>query len=288
MGDIASFESPVLSIEVEDTVATVWLDRPEARNAMGTDLWRDLPRAIEAVSTDAAVRVVVLAAKGPHFSVGLDLKAMGEMLTSGGSGAPSGPSGAAPLSPAERGRRARLNILQLQDAITAVADCPKPVIAAVHGYCIGGGVDLIAACDIRLASADAIFSVREAKMAIVADLGSLQRLPSILSAGHLNELALTAKDISAERAKEIGLVNDVAADPDGVLKSARILAGEIVANSPLAVQGTKAVLRANEGRTVAQGLDYVATWNAAQLASDDLTEAVTAFMEKRPPTFTGR
>jgi enoyl-CoA hydratase len=240
------------------------------------------------VSTDAAVRVVVLAAKGPHFSVGLDLKAMGEMLTSGGSGAPSGPSGAAPLSPAERGRRARLNILQLQDAITAVADCPKPVIAAVHGYCIGGGVDLIAACDIRLASADAIFSVREAKMAIVADLGSLQRLPSILSAGHLNELALTAKDISAERAKEIGLVNDVAADPDGVLKSARILAGEIVANSPLAVQGTKAVLRANEGRTVAQGLDYVATWNAAQLASDDLTEAVTAFMEKRPPTFTGR
>ena len=288
MGDIASFESPVLSIEVEDAVATVWLDRPEARNAMGEDLWRDLPRAMEAVTTDAAVRVVVVAAKGPHFSVGLDLKAMGGMLTSGGSGAPSGPSGATPLSPAERGRRARLNILQLQDAITAVADCPKPVIAAVHGYCIGGGVDLIAACDIRLASADAIFSVREAKMAIVADLGSLQRLPSILSAGHVNELAFTAKDISAERAKEIGLVNDVAADADGLGKAARVLAGEIAANSPLAVQGTKAVLRANEGRTVAQGLDYVATWNAAQLASDDLTEAVTAFMEKRPPTFTGR
>jgi enoyl-CoA hydratase len=288
MGDIASFESPVLSIEVEDAVATVWLDRPEARNAMGVDLWRDLPRAMEAVTTDAAVRVVVVAAKGPHFSVGLDLKAMGEMLTSGGSGPPSGASGAAPLSLAERGRRARLNILELQGAITAVADCPKPVIAAVHGYCIGGGVDLIAACDIRLASADAIFSVREAKMAIVADLGSLQRLPSILSAGHVNELAFTAKDISAERAKEIGLVNDVAADADGVIKAARVLAGEIAANSPLAVQGTKAVLRANEGRSVAQGLDYVATWNAAQLASDDLTEAVTAFMEKRPPSFTGR
>ena len=89
MGDIASFESPVLSIEVEDAVATVWLDRPEARNAMGVDLWRDLPRAMEAVSTDAAVRVVVVAAKGPHFSVGLDLKAMGEMLTGGGSGPPT-------------------------------------------------------------------------------------------------------------------------------------------------------------------------------------------------------
>ena len=287
MGDIASFESPVLSIEVEDAVATVWLDRPEARNAMGVDLWRDLPRAMEAVTSDPAVRVVVVAAKGPHFSVGLDLKAMGGMLTGGGSEPQEGDD-ARPASMAEKGRRARLNVLRLQNAITAVADCPKPVIAAVHGYCIGGGVDLIAACDIRLASADAVFSVREAKMAIVADLGSLQRLPAIISAGHLNELAFTAKDISAERAKEIGLVNDVAADADGVAKAARALAGEIAANSPLAVQGTKAVLRANEGRTVAQGLDYVATWNAGQLASDDLTEAVTAFMEKRPPKFTGR
>jgi enoyl-CoA hydratase len=210
------------------------------------------------------------------------------MLTGGGRGPSTGPSGEAPPSLAEQGRRARLNVLRLQEAITAVADCPKPVIAAVHGYCIGGGVDLIAACDIRLASADAVFSVREAKMAIVADLGSLQRLPAIISAGHLNELALTAKDISAERAKEIGLVNDVAADADGVGKAARALASEIAANSPLAVQGTKAVLRANEGRTVAQGLDYVATWNAAQLASHDLTEAVSAFMEKRQPKFTGR
>jgi enoyl-CoA hydratase len=172
--------------------------------------------------------------------------------------------------------------------VTAVARCTKPVIAAVHGYCIGGGVDLIAACDIRLASADAVFSVREAKIAIVADLGSLQRLPAIIGAGHLAELAFTGKDISAERAKEIGLVNDVAADAEGVQKAAHMLAAEIAANSPIAVQGTKAVLAANEGRTVAEGLDYVATWNAGMLASDDLTEAVTAFMEKRPPKFTGR
>ena len=189
---------------------------------------------------------------------------------------------------AARGRAARTEVLRLQDAITAVARCPKPVIAAVHGYCIGGGVDLIAACDIRLASADAVFSVREAKMAIVADLGSLQRLPAIVGPGHLAELAYTGKDITAERAKEIGLVNDVAADADGVLKSARAMAAEIASNSPLAVQGTKAVLAANEGRTVAEGLDYVATWNAGMLASDDLTEAVTAFMEKRTPKFTGR
>ena len=286
MANTTEFESPVLSIEKEEGVATLWLDRPEARNAMGVDLWRDLPRAMEAVGNDDDVRAVIIAAKGPHFSVGLDLKAMGTMLAGGG-GEGHGGSGS-PASMAARARAARANIFRLQDAVSAVARCPKPVIAAVHGYCIGGGVDLIAACDIRLASADAVFSVREAKIAIVADLGSLQRLPAIINAGHLAELAFTGKDISAERAKEIGLVNDMAADPDGVLKAARALATEIAANSPIAVQGTKAVLAANEGRTVAEGLDYVAVWNAGMLASDDLTEAVTAFMEKRPPEFTGR
>jgi enoyl-CoA hydratase len=276
-----------LSIERDQDVATLWLDRPEARNAMGMDLWRDLPRAMESLSDDPSVRVVVIAAKGPHFSVGLDLKAMGNLLAGSVEGGGGG-GDARPASMAARARSSRLEVKRLQDSITAAAKCPKPVIAAVHGYCIGGGVDLIAACDIRLASADAVFSVREAKVAIVADLGSLQRLPAIVSAGHLAELAFTGKDITAERAKEIGLVNDLAGDAEGVLKAARTLAGEIAANSPIAVQGTKAVLAANEGRTVAEGLDYVATWNSGMLASDDLVEAMTAFMEKRTPKFTGR
>jgi len=284
MGKNLDFESPVLRIEAGDEgVATLWLDRAEARNAMGVDLWRDLPRAMAVLSGDESVRAVVVAAQGPHFSVGLDLKAMGGLLTGGGGG-----GGGGSASMAARARSGRTEVLRLQDAITAVARCPKPVLAAVHGYCIGGGVDLIAACDIRLASADAVFSVREAKMAIVADLGSLQRLPAIIGAGHVAELAFTGKDISAERAKEIGLVNDLATDAAGVHKAAHALALEIAANSPIAVQGTKAVLAANEGRTVAEGLDYVATWNAGMLASDDLTEAVTAFMEKRAPKFTGR
>jgi enoyl-CoA hydratase len=296
MGANPSFSSPVLSIERTNAVATVWLDRPEARNAMGEELWRDLPRAMEEVGQDADVRVVVVAAKGPHFSVGLDLKALGGILTgAGGAGGGAsggedgeGDGGEVKPSGAARARTARTDVLRLQAAITAVAECPKPVIAAVHGYCIGGGVDLIAACDIRLASADAVFSVREAKVAIVADLGSLQRLPSIIGAGHVAELAYTGKDITAQRAKEIGLVNDVAGDADGVLRMAHEMADEIAANSPLAVQGTKAVLAANEGRTVAQGLDYVATWNAGMLRSEDLTEAMTAFLARRAPKFTGR
>ncbi len=281
--DPEPFTSEVLTLEQHDGVAVLWLDRPEARNALGPDLWRDLPLAVGRLGGDPSVRAVVLAARGPHFSVGLDLKSMGAMLSGGGGGG----GGPAP-SMASRARAGRQGILAMQASVTALAACPVPVIAAVHGYCIGGGVDLIAACDIRLASADAVFSVREAKVAIVADLGSLQRLPAIIGAGHLAELAFTGKDIDAARAERIGLVNDVYPDPEATVKAARELAAEIAANSPLAVQGTKAVLAAGDGRTVGEGLDYVATWNAGMLASDDLVEAMTAFMEKRPARFTGR
>jgi enoyl-CoA hydratase len=228
------------------------------------------------------VRAVVLAAKGPQFSVGLDLMALPD-IAGGGSAVGDGPKPSA----AARAGRTRSEIIRLQASVSAVAACPVPVIAAVHGWCIGGGVDLIAACDIRLASAEAQFSVREAKIAIVADIGSLQRLPPIIGQGHLAELAYTGKDISAERAAAIGLVNHVSADADAVLADARAMAAEIAANSPLAVQGTKAVLAAGEDQTVAEGLDYVATWNSAFLSSDDLAEAMTAFIEKRPGNFTG-
>jgi enoyl-CoA hydratase len=172
----------------------------------------------------------------------------------------------------------------MQHTITSVADCPKPVIAAVHGYCLGAGVDLITACDIRLASPDATFSVRETKLGMVADVGTMQRLPKVIAPGHVAELAFTGKDITADRAKEIGLINDVYTD---VYRAALNLAGEIAYNSPLAVQGAKAVLRAAENRSIAQALDYMAVWNAAFLPSNDLQEAMRAHIEKRPPDFKG-
>jgi len=280
----------VISIERDGHVATVWLDRPEARNAMGPAFWDDLVTAMTDVSTDVDVRAVVVAARGPHFSVGLDLKAMAGLLT-GGDGreqSPESANGDGPPSMAVRALAARAGVKRLQRAISSVADCPKPVLAAIHGYCIGGGVDLASACDMRMASADALFSVRETKVAIVADLGSLQRLPQIIGKGHVAELAYTGKDITAARAKEIGLVNEVFPDADAVVDATRVVAAEIVANSPLAVQGTKAVLTAGEGRSVADGLDYVAAWNAGFLQSDDLVEAMAAFMAKRPPQFRGR
>jgi len=278
---IDSFTSQVFSIEVDDHVATLWLDRPAKRNAMGPAFWDDLPVAMAAIGGDPSVRAVVIAARGPHFSVGLDLVAMAGIGTG-----PAPVDGTRP-SVAARAWHARGEITRLQASMTAVADCPLPVIAAVQGWCIGGGVDLIAACDIRLASADAQFSVRETKIAIVADVGSLQRLPAIIGKGHVAELAFTGKDITAARAEAIGLVNQVSADAESVVADARAMAAEIAANSPLAVQGTKAVLVACEDRSVAEGLDFVATWNSAFLASDDLAEAMTAFLEKRPATFAG-
>jgi enoyl-CoA hydratase len=279
---IDTFASEVISLEASDHVATLWLDRPEKRNALGPAFWTDLPLAVAAITADRGIRAVVVAARGPHFSVGLDLVAMSGLV-----GPPEGGDGPR-ASAAARAQSARAEVLRLQASVTAIAECPLPVIAAIHGYCIGGGVDIAAACDIRLASTDALLSVRETKVAIVADLGSLQRLPRIIGKGHVAELAYTGKDITAARAREIGLVNDVSADADSVLADARALAAEIAANSPLAVQGTKAVLSACEDRSVADGLDYVATWNAGFLASDDLVEAMGAFLEKRPPTFTGR
>jgi enoyl-CoA hydratase len=273
-----AFSSPVITLDVEGHVATLWLDRPEARNALGSAFWRDLPLAAAAVAANDDVRVLVIAAKGPHFTVGLDLQEFGGHFLSGDSTS----------SRASANARTYENVRTMQDSVTAIAKLAVPVIAAVHGYCIGGGIDLISACDIRVAAADATFSVRETKVAIVADLGTLQRLPRIVSAGHVAELAFTGKDIDAERARAIGLVNSLhGASAHEVYTAAREIAEEIAANSPLVVQGTKAVLAANEGRSVEEGLDFVARWNTMYLASNDLREAMTAFLEKRPPVFRG-
>lgn len=274
-----TFSSEVISLERDGHVATLWLDRPEARNALGSAFWRDLPLACASLNDDPHVRVVVVAAKGRDFTVGLDLKEMGGSLGGEGRGA------------ASRAAAAKLTyhaVREMQDAVTSLTNLRVPVIAAIHGYCIGGGIDLITACDIRLGTTNSQYSVRETKVAIVADLGTLQRLPRVISAGHVAELAYTGKDITAERAAQIGLLNHAVGESDAeVLAAARELAKEIAANSPLAVEGTKAVLAANDGATVNEGLEFVARWNTMYLQSNDLREAMTAFMERRAPNFTG-
>lgn len=283
--DGTGFASDVFSIERDGGVATLWLDDPDQRNAMGFAFWADLPRAMAVLTDDDAVRAIVIAGRGRHFSVGLNLAEMGVALLQGGDSA-NGAGDHRP-SPAARAKALHRQILTMQASINTVADCPKPVIAAIHGGCIGGAVDLVCACDIRVCSANAFFSIRETRLAIVADMGTLQRLPAIVGMGHVAELAFTGKDIDAQWAARIGLVNHVLEDPESAYAGAKAMAGDIAANSPLAVQGTKRAIQAAQARAIADGLEQIALWNASYLVSDDLTEAITAFMEKRPPSFTG-
>ena len=273
-----ALQSDVLSVEQDGHVATVWLDRPGAMNAMGPAFFADLPRVMEQLGSDAGVRCIVLAARGKAFSAGLDLKTMGMEVLQPDPDA----------SPVENRTALLDKIRYMQDAITSVDECPKPVIAAIHGVCIGGGVDLTTACDIRLATRDATFSIRETRLAMVADLGTLQRLPRIVGEGHVAELVYTGGDVSGERAEAMGLVNHVYDTADACRAAAHEMAAAIAENSPLAVQGAKSVLRAGRSQTVEEGLEHVALWNAAFLQSDDLAEAVTAFMQKRAPSFEGK
>lgn len=266
--------APRFTVTRDGHVTTVELIGPGGKPVMDSaffaeigDLFRDLDR-------DDETRVVILKGTRGNFSYGLDLGSaaalFGHFVT-------------------EQNATTRGQFLETarvwQSALTAVAKCSKPTIAAIEGWCLGGGVDLASACDIRIASADAKLSIREIKIAIVADLGSLQRLVGIIGDGHLRQLALTGEDIDAARAQQIGLVNDVYADADALMGAARELAATIAANSPLTTRGIKDVLDVERGPRVEAGLRYVAAWNSAFLASDDLMEAFAAAAEGRPPTF---
>jgi enoyl-CoA hydratase len=262
-----------LSVAVADHVATVTL----LGATMPPPFFAECEAAFHRLSDDAELRAVVVRSSAKAFSYGLDLPAAFQQygaLFAGG------------------GARTRADLIamirRLQGAFDAVARCPVPVVAAVHGACIGGGLDLVSACDVRLASRDAKFSLREVKVAIVADLGSLQRLPPIIGQGHTRELAFTGKTIDAADAARIGLVNDVLGSHEELAAAAAALAREIAENPPLTVRGVKDVLDFGAGRSVADGLAYVAAHNAAFLASEDLGEAMAAFMEKRAPRFQGR
>ena len=278
MGDPVSKHSAsaVLEVEVSDGVASVWLNRPEKRNALGEDFWADFPLVMDGLGGDRAVRAVVLQGRGASFTVGLDLALFGEIIP---------PETSA--YPYERNFALYQTVKAMQHAISSAARIPQPVIAAVHGHCLGGGMDLITAVDVRLAAEGAVFSVRETRLGMVADVGTLQRLPHLVGAGPAAELVYTGRDCDARYAQEIGLVNRVYPDRETLFAGARELALEIAANSPAAVQGSKQVLTSMREETTARHLDYAALWSAAFLRSADLAEGVAAQVEGRPPRFTG-
>jgi enoyl-CoA hydratase len=265
-------EQPVRT-EVEGPVGWVVLDRPDRRNALSVETFTALSAAFSRLDADPNVRAIIVRGEGKAFCAGIDLTALDALLQEGG---------------ADSRELLRKKILELQDCIGAPERIEKPVIAAAHGFSFGAGVDLLCACDIRMATADATFGVRETKVAMVADVGTLQRLPSIIGQGWFRELALTGRNFGAEEALRMGFVTRVCADRTTLYAEARALAEEIAANSPLAVQGVKDVALFSRDHGVQAGLRYVAQKSAGLLYCEDVREALLAIREGRPARFRGK
>ena len=260
-------------VDISDRVAHVQLSRPDELNTMTADFWRELPEIVTTISDEASARVVVISSTGKHFSAGMDLSVF------------TGGELAADAEPGRRHARLRSNVKVLQWSFTALEKARVPVIAAVQGGVIGGAVDLVTACDIRYASADAFFCVQEINIGMTADVGTLQRLGKVIPEGVARELAYTGRRMPAQRAYEVGLVQEVFQGHETLLEGAMTVAQEIAAKSPLAIWGTKVAMNYARDHAVDDSLDQIATWQSGMFQPADMMEAFTAKAEKRDPVF---
>ena len=262
---LPSFET--LELQVDDHVATVSLNRPDMANSMSAAMWEELQGCFEWLDSEAMVRAVVLTGNGKHFCAGLDLAIFASV---------DGESG----DPARRAEHFRRKVLRMQDNLTSLERCRKPVLAAIHRTCIGGGVDLVCCADMRYATEDAYFSIREIDIGMAADVGTLQRLPRLIPDGLVRELAYTGRNMDAEEARELGFINRVYEDRETLLREVTAIARAIAAKSPLAVRGSKEMLLYSRDHSVAEGLNYIATWNAGMLSRADLQAGLQAQADK--------
>ncbi len=260
-------------VDISDKVAHVRLSRPDALNTMTPAFWRELPEIVTSISDAASARVVVISSTGRHFSAGMDLSVFG------------GTHFHDDEEPARRHARMRGNALVLQESFSALEKARVPVLAAVQGGVIGGAVDLVTACDLRYATTDAFFCVQEINIGMTADVGTLQRLGSLVGEGFAREMAYTGRRVPADRAYEVGLVQEVYADHESLLEGVLDTAREIAEKSPLAVWGSKVALNYARDHSVAESLEQIATWQSGMFQPGDLREAVTARAEKRPAVF---
>jgi enoyl-CoA hydratase len=265
--------STFFATSLDAGVAHVEMDRPDKANAMTPEFWTDLPRIVAELDADPLVRVIVLSGRGKHFSGGMDLSAFQGIMA------------LAQAEPARGAYALRDLILRYQAALTSLETARVPVIAAIQGVCLGGGIDLITACDIRLATKDASFGIEEINIGMAADVGTLQRLPKLMAPGIVRELAYTGRRFTAEEALAWGVVNSLHADSTAALDAAMAMARDISAKSPLAIAGTKRSLTFARDHTVAEGLDQIATWNAGMLRAEDLMAAIQAKMAKGQASF---
>jgi enoyl-CoA hydratase/carnithine racemase len=263
-----------LKCSLSDHVARVTLNRPEKANAMNAAMWQEIRKAMRWVDATADARVAIIDGAGTNFCAGIDL---GMMMSLG--------KQIEDPCDARTRENLRLVILDLQDTLTSIERCRKPVIASIHGACIGGAIDLVSCCDMRYAAADAVFSIKEIDIGMTADVGTLQRLPKIISPAVVRELAYTAQSIDAAEAARVGLINRAYASLDQLQAGVMEIATSIAAKSPLAIRGTKEMLNYARDHSVADGLNYIASWNAGLLMSADLQEVMMANMDKRKPEF---
>ena len=264
-----------LSFEEAEGVLTVTLLGPGKGNAMGPEFWDELPVAMDEIDRMFDVRCIIFRGSGDHFSYGLDVARMMPRIAGMASG----------NAMADERRKLMAQIRFMQSGFVKMHQSPKPVIAAVHGWCIGGGLNMIAAADIRLCSREAKFSLREAKLAITPDIGGLQFLPHIIGQGFTREMTFTGGDYDAAFAEHTSLVNHVYDTPDALFNAANALARQIADNPAPAVQGAKEVLNYGIGKDLDDGMQYVAVWNSSQMQSVDFGEAMQATLERRKAEF---
>ena len=261
-------------IEIENGVALVAINRPEKANALDLASWEELRSVFKELDTDSEARVIILAGEGKHFCSGIDL----ELLMS--------VQQMESIDCEGRQREKIKSLIEtLQESINAIESCRKPVIAAIHNGCIGGAVDMVTACDMRFCTNNAYFSIKEIDMGMVADLGTLQRLPKLISPGLVAELAFTGRNLSSAEALASGLVNHVYNSKEAMIEAVKEKAHLIAAKSPLSIRGTKHQLLYTRDHTVADGLQYMQVWNAAFLLSNDLKESFKASVSKTKPQF---
>ncbi|OHB27001.1 MAG: enoyl-CoA hydratase [Phenylobacterium sp. RIFCSPHIGHO2_01_FULL_69_31] len=274
--DITTTDWTCFDVTIENHVAHIRLKRPEAMNTMVRAFWNELPQIVRDIDENARARCIVISSTGKHFCAGMDLAVFG----GGGSTA----SAAAPDS-AINAEAMRYHVKMLQDAFSCLDEARMPVIAAIQGGCVGGAVDMTSACDIRYCTADAFFVIQEINIGMTADVGTFPRLCKLIPEGWVRELAYTGRRLPAQRAREIGLVNEVFDTHEQVVDHALATAREIASKAPLAVTGSKVMINYARDHTIKDGLDYIAVWQTSMFSGPHMAEAFKAKAEKREANF---
>lgn len=264
-------------LTIENQIAHIQLSRPEKRNSMIREFWEELPAIVRDIDNNSRARVIVISSQGPHFTSGIDLNLFQQDVP-----ADAATERAQRIS---RGADFYAKVASMQDTFSALENCRLPVLAAIQGGCIGGGVDLATACCMRYACDDTFFTIFETNIGMTADVGTFPRIVKLIPEGIARELAYTGRRMDAKEAVQVGLVNKVYTTSQEMIAAVMTIAAEIASKAPLAVYGCKRMITYARDHNTADSLDYVRIWNASFLQPEEMMEAMQANAEKRVGNF---